>query len=520
VVVNKEQSQGGVEVMLTMTQVKDIRKMYFEEGKSISEIARESGYDRKTVRKYLHKEDWNRRLPKVKKVPTFSKLEPYKADIDAWLNEDKRARRKQRHTAKRIYDRLVEKYKGDFNCSYRTVAGYVAIKKKEIFNDMKCALPLEHIPGEAQVDFGDADFYENGRLYSGKYLNLSFPYSNKGYTQLYKGENQESLFEGLRVIFEHIGGVPTRIWFDNASTIVTNVIKGGGRNLTEDFMRFMEHYRFEASFCNVDAGHEKGNVETKVGYHRRNMLVPVPRFDSLTQFNKELLGLCEQDAGREHYRKDGTIEELYKADAAALLELPKVAFDTSKYITIKTNKYGKFVLNNGLHEYSTAPKYAGEYVLIRITAFDVIVLDENYREIVCHQRLYGNWKQQSMQWLPYLNQLALRPGALKYTGIYNMLPQPLREYMGGLSKQEKGKVLRVIADLTEKSSFEKAVETVNTALSYGAADVDSLINLHRWLHEKVLQLEPVCLPEAVPRLKRYEPNLVLYDRGLKAGDAR
>ncbi len=110
------------------------------------------------------------------------------------------------------------------------------------------------------------------------------------------------------------------------------------------------------------------------------MLVPVPRFDSLTQFNKELLGLCEQDAGREHYRKDGTIEELYKADAAALLELPKVAFDTSKYITIKTNKYGKFVLNNGLHEYSTAPKYAGEYVLIRITAFDVIVLDENYRE--------------------------------------------------------------------------------------------------------------------------------------------
>jgi transposase len=266
--------------MLSMTQIKDIRKMYFEEGKNISEIARETGHDRKTVRAYLDKEDWNQELPKVKKENAFPKLDPYKHDIDAWLNEDKKARRKQRHTAKRIYDRLVEKYGEGFNCSYRTVAGYVAVKKKEIFSAKEGFLPLEHTPGEAQADFGDADFYENGRHYRGKSLTLSFPHSNKGYTQLFKGENQECLFEGLKAIFEHIGGVPPRIWFDNASTIVAKVIKGGGRNLTDDFMRFMEHYRFEAAFCNVDAGHEKGNVENKVGYHRRNMLVPVPRLMS------------------------------------------------------------------------------------------------------------------------------------------------------------------------------------------------------------------------------------------------
>ena len=154
----------------------------------------------------------------------------------------------------------------------------MAAKKKEIYGDRKAFLSLEHIPGEAQVDFGDADFYENGKLHSGKYLNLSFPHSNKGYMQVFKGENQECLFEGLKTIFEHIGGVPTRIWFDNASTMVTKV-KGGNRNLTDDFLRFMEHYRFEAAFCNVGSGHEKGNVENKVGYYRRNMLVPVPRFE-------------------------------------------------------------------------------------------------------------------------------------------------------------------------------------------------------------------------------------------------
>jgi transposase len=314
--------------MLSMTQIKDIRKMYFEEGRNVSQIARETGHDRKTVRAYLDKEDWNLELPKVRKETAFSKLDPYKHDIDTWLNEDKKARRKQRHTAKRIYDRLVEKYGESFNCSYRTVAGYVAVKKKEIFSTKEGFLPLEHVPGEAQADFGDADFYENGRHYRGKSLTLSFPHSNKGYTQLFKGENQECLFEGLKVIFKHIGGVPPRIWFDNASTIVAKVIKGGGRNLTDDFLRFMEHYRFEAAFCNVDAGHEKGNVENKVGYHRRNMLVPVPRFVDISEFNKELLVRCEEDAKREHYRKEGTIEELYRDDQAALLELPKTAFDT------------------------------------------------------------------------------------------------------------------------------------------------------------------------------------------------
>lgn len=229
--------------------------------------------------------------------------------------------------------------------------------------------------------------------------------------------------------FQDFKGVPTKLWFDNTSTIVAKVLKGGGRYLTDDFIRFMEHYRFKSVFCNVDAGHEKGNVENKVGYHRRNMLVPVPRFDSLSDFNKELLIKCEEDAKRSHYRKEGTIEKLYKDDAAALLELPRVAFDTSKYITVKTNGYGKFLLNKGLHEYSVAPKYANEYVVIKLTASHVIVLDENYREIVRHERLYGNYKQQSMQWLPYLNQLARRPGALKYTGIYQMLPYPLKEYM-------------------------------------------------------------------------------------------
>ncbi len=149
--------------MLTMIQVKYIRKLFFEEGKNVSEIKRETGHDRKTINIYLEKEDWNEEEPTIKSTSQFPKLDPYKEDIDTWLLDDKKAKVKQRHTAQRVFNRLNEKYKEEFDCSYRSVAGYVSQKKKEIFGKCKQSghLPLEHIPGEAQGDFGDADFYEN-----------------------------------------------------------------------------------------------------------------------------------------------------------------------------------------------------------------------------------------------------------------------------------------------------------------------------------------------------------------------
>ncbi|NLE00661.1 MAG: IS21 family transposase [Fibrobacter sp.] len=502
-----------------MTEVHSLRKLYYDEGKNVTEISKETGRDRKTIRMYLEKENWNESQTVHPAGMEFPKLEPFKADIDSWLTDDKKARRKQRHTAKRVYQRLMEKYQEGFNCSYRTVAGYVSKRKKEIFGQHAGYLPLEHIAGEAQGDFGDAQYYEHGRLCSGKYLNLSFPYSNQGYFQLFKGENQECLFEGLIAIFEHIGGVPTRIWFDNTKTIVTRVLKDGGRTLTDDFLRFSEHYRFEAVFCNVEAGHEKGNVESKVGYHRRNWLVPIPQFERLGEFNQELLKTCDLDGEREHYRKEATIAELYAADKADLLDLPAVPLDVSKYLTVRTNGYGRFYLSEGLHEYSVSPQYANSRVLVKITAGEVIPLDKSLQPIVKHERLYGNTRQQSMQWLPYLTQLSRSPNALKYTGIYPMLPESLKTYLEKCSRGDKGNILRVIASLTERNGFEGALETVDHALKYAATDIDSLINLHNRIYSQVPDLSPISLSGSIPHLMPVTPDLAAYDARLgKAGE--
>ncbi len=504
--------------MLTMAQIHSIRKMFFEEGKNISQIARETGFDRKTIRLYINKNDWNKK-PVLEQLPKQNcpKLNPYKEIIDEWLLADKKARRKQRHTAKRVYDRLVEEYDGSFDCSYRTVAAYVAEKKSEIFKQKEGYLPLEHLQGEAQVDFGDADFYENGALFSGKYLNLSFPYSNKGYFQLFRGENQECLFEGLIAIFNHIVGVPNRLWFDNTKTIVTKILKGGGRDLTDSFLRFQEHYGFEAAFCNPDAGHEKGSVEGKVGYHRRNMLVPIPEFSSLQVFNEELLAKCDKDALRGHYRYNETISKRFERDKEVLLKLPEVALDVARYCIVKTNGYGRFCLNKGLHEYSISPKYANASVLIKITSSEVIPLSESHREIVRHKRLYGKYKQQSMQWLPYLQQLSLRPSAFKYSGIYTLFPEQMRAYLDRCNKEDKGKILRIIASLTEKSGFEAAVKTIEKALCYDAVDVDSLLNLYRQIYHNIKELPPINTSKNLPKLEQVKPDFSKYDAVLGGG---
>lgn len=492
-----------------MTQINDIREAFFMKGRNISEISRDFGIDRKTVRKYISKDDFSDILPeKTSSIPQ-PKLDPYKLEIDAWLKNDLKARKKQRHTAQRVYNRLIELH-DDFNCSYRTVAAYVKEKKKEMYKPVEGYIPLEHKPGEAQVDFGGADFYENGQRIEGHYLNLSFPSSNAGYIQLFKGENQECLFEGMKAIFNALGGVPNRLWFDNASTMVSKVMKNGERNFTEAFLRFAQHHGFAYTFCNPSSGNEKGNVENKVGYHRRNMLVPVPEFEVLKKYNHELLEKAVKDHDRTHYKLEKNISDLHEEDKSHLLPLPTVEFDCSRYEMVKVDAYGKFRLQVH-HTYSASPKHAGSRILVKITANHVIPMDESHRPITIHSRLYGSSKQEKMNWIPYLTAISRAPGALKYSGIYRMLPDPIQTYLDTLSKKEQGGVLKVIAQLSEKDGFEVAVKSVSEAVVRGVQDIDSLVTLHSYLHQPLTPEKMDLATMSLPKLPIFNFAASEYD---------
>lgn len=507
--------------MLTMTQVNLIRTLYYTQGKTITEIARETGYDRKTIRKFLSQESFNEAPAGAHPLSAPgrpSTLKPFRDIIDGWLIEDLQYRRKQRHTAKRIYDRLCNEYPETFHCCYKTVSNYVSAKKKDIYKQNEWFVKLSHIAGEAQVDFGAADFYERGKLCSGNYLNVSFPYSNQGYFQLFKGENRECLFEGLTAIFNYIGGVPSKLWFDNASTIVTDVLKEGKRELTDDFLRFKNHYMFDAVFCNRNKGNEKGHVENKVGYHRRNILVPLPSFDDLRAYNQELLDTCFEDGNRNHYEKGLKISQLHNEDKINLLLLPKETFNSDKYLRVKVNPYGRFTLNKGMHEYSSVPKLANEYAVLRITAFSVHVLDSNFKELVVHDRLYGSGRQSSIKWLPFLNQLAMKPNAIKYSGIIETLPDPLKQYMEMSDKKDRSKLLSAIAKISKEVGFEKALDITSEAARLKAFDLDSLISVYTYLNMPELQLEEISVPDGLPDMAKLTPVIDAFDAYLVKGE--
>jgi transposase len=506
-----------------MDQIHRIRELYYEQGKKLKEIAIIMNCDWRTVRKYVDMEDFNPHPPSPEEESHESKLEPFKPLIDSWLLSDKKAPRKQRHTARRVFRRLKDEATG-FNSSYRLVATYVANKKKEIhLKQREGYIPLIHSPGEAQVDFGYTDFYENDKLYQeAKYLVLSFPYSNGGYLQLNYGENMECLLEGLVTMFGHIGGVPTEIWFDNTRTIVTQIIKGGSRNVTDRFQRFCEHYRFKPLFMNPESGWEKGNVENKVGYLRRNQLVPVPAFTSISEKNKELLAACDHDMEREHYAddKERFISELFEEDKKGFLPLPSIPFDTALYTTARTDKYGKFTIDNGKHRYSASPAFCEDTVRLRITSSSVTVMDSSLQKIVCHKRLYGK-ETESMDWIPYLKYIARKPRSLKNSGIYAMMPENMQIYMDSCESSERGKILKVLTELTKRGGFPNALNIVDEAIRFHVTDPDSLQSLYRRTYSDIPLLPPLDVQSGIPSQKviPFRNDLSDLDSILKKGGA-
>ena len=509
--------------MFTMDQVHTIRDLYYNQGLNLTEVAEKVGCDWRTVRKYVDQKDFSPPVPiPESEIHHESKLDPFKPLIDSWLigDKDKKVPRKQRHTARRIHDRLTKEVP-EYNCSYRLTAEYVSARKKELkLKKAENYIPLIHRPGEAQADFGFTAFYENGRYHAnGKHLVLSFPYSNGGFLQLNYGENTECLLEGLQAMFEYIGGVPQEIWFDNTSTIVTQIIKGGGRQMTDRFSRFCEHYRFKPVFMNPESGWEKGNVENKVGYLRRNQFVPVPQFPDLTEKNSELLKACDEDMQREHYDKSRMICDLFQEDKAALLPLPSIRFDTSGYGSATTDKYGRFTLDNGKHRYSASPAFCEAVVQYQLTSREVIVMDQDMHEIVRHRRLYGEEETESMDWLPYLKYIARKPRSLRNSGIYEMMPENMRHFMDTCANEDRGQILKTLSELTDRTGFDSALRTVDEAIHLQVKDPDSLKNLYRRLFSDVPSLPPLeaAMDTPLGKIIPIRNDLSSYDAALKGG---
>jgi transposase len=449
----------------------------------VAELARIYGVDPKTVRKYLKQDDFSPKPPE--KMTKESILDPYKPLIDSWLLEDQGRWHKQRHTAKRIHDRLISEVAG-YACSYNTVQRYVKRVLQEQ-RTVRASMELVWHPGESQADFGEADFLERGTMVRKKYLTLSFPYSNDSFTQIFGGETAECVCQGLKDIFAYIGGVPPLVVFDNATGVGRRI--GEIIHEAELFSRMRAHYGFSVRFCNPESGHEKGNVEAKIGYTRRNLFVPEPAFDDIEDYNRTLLSLHASKAQESHYKKLLPIKDLFEEDTRALLPLPRTAFDPVRYDYLKADGYGKVRIDSR-HYYSTSPEYAGQEVLVAIRAHSIDILDDHKRLVVRHSRVYGERRSDSSDYRTSLAVLMNNPGAWKNSGIRELIPDPLKSLMDRQQRTQLHATLKTMHTLSSEYGFEIAVQALAEGVQRSRTSLHDAALLSARIAGYVLNMAP------------------------------
>ena len=482
--------------------------MYFAKGLTYAEIERGTGHNYRTIKKYIEMEDFNLNRDKESSSPKSDLIRPYVREI---LKSDKDKKKKYRHTAKRIYERLKEEHPDKCLIAERTMRRLVKEEREKLYNISDCHLNLNHPGGEAQVDFGEIYIIEQGVMKKAHELVISFPKSNAGFCQIVRSETMEALCEGLINIFNFIGVVPNKIWFDQmAAACIRQKDEQGKAIATERFSRFALHYGFEPIFCNPYSGHEKGNVERKVGYFRSNFFVPEPVVEELTKYNLNLLTLCAKDNQRAHYEQTGyTIESLFQLEVPLMKQTTKVEFDYGKLEKRRVNKQG-YISNDGCY-YSVSPKYVGNYVWIKILANEVQILDNDYHLITKHMRLFTKGER-STHWIDFVDIVVNRPRALKYSGFYTLLPENWRMYTNTLNSESLKEALRFLRKCLVEKDMAFAGQVLEENILSGVTKPDALwTTYYRLLENRSLYQGVVGTSDALPLLPTYETGLKDYD---------
>jgi transposase len=466
-------------------------------GESKRSILREYGIHFKTLQKILaHSEPpgYRQREPRSKR-----KIGPYLAVIDEILTQDREAPRKQRHTAKRIFDRLRSEYGYD--------GGYTSVKEavrsfrqrqSEVF------MPLCHRPGEAQVDFGFAKIDWNGEREKVALFVMSLPYSDAFFICAFPRECTEAFQMGHCLAFEFFGAVPWRISYDNSKVAVKKVVGKRLRELTEGFLRLQSHFLFEEHFCRVRRANEKGHVESLVGYGRRNFMVPVPRVSTLSNLNAHLLERCEAELSRQLKGKEKTKGELLEEERGCMLSLPKHRFEARRIEKARASSLS--LVRFDRNDYSVPTAYAHHPVTV-VGSIDEVKLVVNDRLVARHVRC---WKKHRVLFDPvhYLALLERKPGALDFARplekwelpeCFGVLRRRLESDLGDEGVREYIKVLRIL----EKVSLGVLTRAVHQALSIGATSSDAVRLIA--LHHKEAPVGLFCL-DGRPHLKSVKVN--------------
>ncbi|MDQ0212981.1 transposase [Arthrobacter bambusae] len=433
--------------------------------------------------------------------------------IDQMLIADLDAPRKQRHTAQRVFDRLVDEHQAVI--SYSTVRQYVKARRAEIAIEagrapVEVFVPQEHAPGaEAEVDFGDV-WVDLAGVRTRCYM-FAYRLSNSGKSihRIFPTCAQEAFLEGHIEAFNALGGVPTKhIRYDNLTSAVTKVVYGAGRQRVENerWVLFKSHYGFDSFYCEPGLGgaHEKGGVEGEVGRFRRNFLTPVPVAGSLIELNEKLRSWDENEDRRRISQRLRTIGQDFAVEQLLLAPLPEEDFDPGLVLTPRVDRSALITVRSA--KYSVPARFINRKVRVSLRATEVRIFDGRTL-IAAHPRTVARGGQ-CVQLDHYLEVLRIKPGALpgstalaqaRESGVFT----PAHDAFWAAARRTDGdaEATRELIDvllLHRAMEAEDVIAGITAALKVGAVSADVVaVEARRVATERLAGwVRPDCDPGA------------------------
>lgn len=504
-----------------MLVFEEIRRVSEREGLSVRALSRRFGVHRRDVRLALASPVPPPRRVVVRVAP---KLDPWKAVIEEWLEADRTAPRKQRHTARRVWQRLVEEHGA--NVGEGTVRRYVSVVRgRHEFAPAKVMVSQLHRLGdEGEVDFGTVTAMVGGVTLEVSLFLMRLSASGRSFARVYLCEAQEVFLDGHVRAFGHFGGCPARIRYDNLKAAVQKVLKGRNRVESERFIALRSFYGFDSFFClpGVQGAHEKGGVESEVGRFRRRHLVPVPKVASMSELNELIEKGCAKDDGRRIAQRHISVGEHFELEALELRVLPVEVFDVSVVSSHRVDHKSRVSVRSAF--YSVPVRFVGRRVDVRVGADRVEVLD-GASVVASHVR--GLAGDEVLALDHYLEVLAVKPGALagstalaraRAGGVFTDSHQRLWD----LARQRLGdqggtRALIEVLLLHRAMSHADVTAGIDAALKVGSLDAAVIAVEARRATETGTGSAAVVIPigEGLHRFDRPKPSLTHYDQLLE-----
>lgn len=501
--------------MIDMALLSVIRRWHFREGVPIREVARRTGLSRNTVKKYLASGEVE---PRYQRKKTPSKLDDYEHTLNSWLYRESRKNRKQRKTAKSLYNDLVLL---GYTGSYDRVAAFSRNWKREQGIDKQAFIPLQFALGEAfQFDWSEDYVVIAGVNTKLQVAHTKLSYSRAFMVRAYLLQTHEMLFDAHFHSLSALGGVPERGIYDNMKTAVDKVGKGKERAINKRFLAMTSHYLFEPDFCNTAAGWEKGQVEKSVRDARPRFFHDAPAFNSLSELNAWLEQHCIQSWKETAHPdfKQQSIYEVWQEEKARLMPMPQ-AFDG--YVEHSKRVSSTCLVTFERNRYSVPASYANQVISLHVYA-DRLEMTAQDTVIAVHKRIFNRQHdggQTIYDWRHYVAVLQRKPGALRNGAPFNEMPKSFRQLQKRLLKHKGGdREMADILALTLQYPEAQLINAVDEALQSDHPSKEHVLNcLNRQQQAKEpTENKSVITPEKLTLETEPKANTQRYDqlRGL------